>query len=300
MSRKKIESETKRVIVDHLPTVFAAKGWVSVDNIDPHELAERLDQLPKKISEQINKYFALADSLIEQAGKTVGAQKNNIETFKLFFRQLYTVASIESHIAAIESGRNAALKITGSQEEAIIVWSVTSRSGGVFFRNFQRLSGEVQSEGVQVKPRVILILDDVAHSGDQMRLTIHDAKQAYASLPVVVSLGVTTTRALEAMSPALGPSDQIIYHSKRPCLKELIADVPSPVARMELIDLARNFFTLQGYKSIENAMMATHIITPFKLPDSTSNGVLGQLYFDQDYLSFTGVGSKDRIYPWSF
>ncbi len=290
-----IEQETQRVIADHLPTIF------SVRNRETGKLYQ-----PQDVEKHIRYFFSQVDMSIEQAAGRLSNSSLIPETvvrqLQLFFRQLYTVASIESHYRAIEAGRDAALKMVEGEESRIACYSASTMSGRLFYESARLLYAwdpyEVPKERPSRDVGVMLITDDVAHSGKQLRSLASNVRH-YHDVPLIISVGVVTTRGREKINEVLGRKDLLIAQEGRPCLKELISQDPSTRRREQLTQLAEQFFRFQ-LEDPEVCLRATHIITPFKQPDACSNGKLAGVVEDGGYTYFAmrPVDSyQDRLYP---
>ncbi len=98
-------------------------------------------------------------------------------------------------------------------------------------------------------------------------------------------------------------NDILLYQEKKLCLEEMIARFPDYNGRQKLLALAKRFFHSQGLdaEGEENGgLRATHIITPFKLPDRCSNGTLRGVRYQDEYVLFTLFDvdvSLDSFYP---
>ncbi len=320
---KKIEAETHRVVADHQPTIYALQGWASAQNDFPYTkygvgLKNMCDQIaasPDQVDQHIRSFFSRVDTTIDDAGKKINSPNEIIATLKLFLRQLYTVASIESHVKAVEAGAVAARKRAGGKSEKVLLYEAKGLSGGVFQKDLALIPagrrpevplGEIPDwERGQYK--VILVVDDVAHSGENMSLNLLRVRNVFPKTPVIISVGVVTTRALECIHTDNRfdkTGDQIIWQEKRLSLGEMIAKVEPEPKRQALLDLAYEYFGRQSHGT-EFALKATHIITPFKLPDRTSNGPLSRVcaHLNDDGVTFAMhevQSKKNSLYPSSF
>ncbi len=291
-----IEQETQRVIADHLPTIYSVKQTLSKD-IKTYKFYS-----PEEVETHIREFFAAIDEAIETCGRQRRAKKKTVQTLQLFLRRLYTVASIESHIRAAEQGLKAALAIAGGREELILQRHGEGQSGRLFIRTLHLLTtGDLSANSF---PRVILFVDDVAHSGYQMWTNVHLIRDAYPTLPVVVSVGTITDRALTNIRLGLSGNDQLLFQEKKPCIETMVSEIQSPALRQELTALAAEFFTQRMSNSDfdTTGRLSTHITTPFKLPDETSNGRLASIFSDRlnkrVYFNLRPVDSqRDRYYP---
>ncbi len=283
---REIEIETKRVIADHLPTIYATRSRTGDRFLDPIP--------PNQIESHIRHFFSEADEAILAAGKLSRSPSEIVHQFQLFFRQLYTVAQIETQLGAIENGRTEALKLTSGCEEQIEYLFVHSASGNLFSRCAAINSGHKGSIGV------VVVIDDVAHSGSQMGYAFDRAKRTYPGRPVVVSVGVITERAKEYIQRSMDRDfDKLLYVENRFSLKEMIEAVPGRKRRNELTKLAETFFTEQRNFDFTISVRATHIITPFKLPDTTSNGPLALILNNDRVTTFipSRALTPNRLYP---
>ncbi len=309
---QQIAAETQRVIDDHVGTIYALQPWASgsrqypFTGLTPEKLAEKLAAGPQEVAAQITKFFAKADSLVEKVARGLVLSPGVTDHFKLMLRRLYTVASIESQIAAIETGRAAALQITKGRESGIGYFPVESKSGELFKRNVQLIFTEKMAvfdyDNCHALPRIktILVIDDVAHSGKQMFEHLNYLHHQFPNVPVVLSLAVITNRAEKEIVTQLRPVDKFIFQEKRPDLRAMINEIGSEKIRWELTRLAEKFFIAQGHHSA-SGLRATHITTPFKLPDIVSNNILDQVgACGEVTVPFTFrevVGRRDRLYP---
>ncbi len=274
VSKDKIDWETQRVINDHLPTIFA---------VNSRESDGRTLYPPEAVAAHIRSFFALADASIDEAGRDLSSPPLVVKTFKIMFRQLFTVATIESHLKAIQVGRKTALTLASGDAKKVLIYPICGGSGTMFVASAEL----VKHRKVAVdedNPKVILLLDDVAHSGKQMREEVEDVIKLH-DVPIVVSVGVATNRALQQLSEVLTLRDKIIFQKKALDLTAMIARERIESRRRGLNALAEAFFYSQSRK-IERAMQATHIITPFKLPDIVSNGELCIILHHGRSLSF--------------
>ncbi len=312
---RQIERETQRVIADHVPTIYAVQGWASSEYGYPFSIAtvdsvcEQAAAAPQKVEQQIRNFFAAADELIVESGARRQISPDSVERFKIFFRRLYTVATPELLIGAIESGQTTARKLVGGEENRVLYWQSAGKSGELFRHNldsrFYNPSGVLTQPDYSLidkrYPKVALIVDDVIHSGDQIWRSIRDARDYLPrSVSIVVSVGATTTRGLESVRKVLRSKDILIFQEKRLGLGELIATAQvSKKQKKELLKLAADFFSTQGYE-VKVGLSATHIITTFKLPDRLSNGCLRSLTVQGQRVEFTPkpVSPKiHRLYP---
>ncbi len=307
---RKVQQETQRVITDHLPTIFATAFFQSpeVDLNSKQEIAISLGKQylpvrrpipPEEVANHIKVFFAKADEVIEQIGRGQKLRPSSVDKFKLLFRKLYTVASIESHVAAIESGRAVAINLAGGDEAAVLCPHRDRRSAELFERSARLAFTEDPYESKQ-KPqhRVVLLIDDVAHSGDQITAHLHGAHLNHPGLPVVISLGTVTDRAMARLREEMESHDVLIFQEKKLSLAEMIDQIKSPSVRKELRMLAEDFF--DRHTLMLDGINATHIITSFKLPDGVSNGCLGTLSIQGicHHFSVKPVEpSRDRLYP---
>ncbi len=290
-----IERETQRVVDEHLPTVFATQKFFSETLGQPYP--------PEKVIVHIRKYFSLVDRCIDEAAEPLNSPPEIKNDFKLLFRQLYTVASIESHLAAIERGREEVLKITKGKPENIRFRPFDSQSGKLFRTSVGLLSQPIRVdswESYHPDVEAVLIADDVTHSGVQLWSTIMVARAQFPQAKIVASVGVATSRALDYLQEFLNPKvgARVIYQRKALCLSELIKQCPLE-KREPLRKLARNYFRLQ-LEDVAGCLRATHIITPFKMPDSVSNGPLSSVVYQGKRLPFAMEyidSQRDRQYP---
>ncbi len=274
---ERIEQETRRIINEHLPTVYSIKP-----NVDP---TKRLLYSSQEVECHIRFFFDQVDKVIEQAGLELLSPKSVMGEFKLMVRRLYTVVGVECQTRAIEAGMAAALKIAKHPEK---IWTVvpSSQSGCLFSRSAPLASVLPQEIEPSFEIRVILILDDVTHSGSQLAGLIGTYKAANSTWPIVVSVGAVTERARRRLGSILGPADQLLAQEHPLSLAEMIDQVSFIQRRNRLRQLAVRYFELQECSPI-GAMEATHIITPFKLPDYLSNGELGGVVCDKVETNFT-------------
>ncbi len=283
-----LEKETERVIAEHYPTIYSLRG-----------MSERDYQTPETVAGHIRYFFSQVDEGIDQVGKFINSPAPVREQLKLMFRRLYHVASIKSQVKAMKAGHAEALGRTGGQEDKILIDRVDSQSGRLF-KSCQRLAFGPSSPvfGLHINPKVVLICDDVAHSGQQMCGTVRRVHRSYPNAELVISLGTITSRAEEKIEGNLLARDALIYQQKVSDLSEMISQVRSANAREQLRSLAEKFFQVFG-KAPCRPMRATHIITPFKLPDGVSNGSLTSFFIngrDVNFLMSDSV-SEDYLYP---
>ncbi len=288
-----LELETRRVIADHLPTLYAVFGKHPAKNGEPinPEIAEMW----------LRSFFQLVDETIERAGKKVDSNRPTINQFKIFYRRLYTVAPIKAQIAALEDGKTAAIKMAGS-EDRVRFYMVDSSSGRFFAKNAALIMSDpaVFTYGPVKETGALLIVDDAAHSGIQLACVISDALQKYPGVPVVASVGVITRRAESALHNRYPSQAKIIYQQRALDLSEMIGQVKSLVRQADLRILAEEFFRSQGC-SVVVGMRLTHIITPFKMPDGISNGGLNIIRHHNKTLRFDlenyDLNDRDGCYP---
>ncbi len=162
--QKEIERETRRIIDEHLPTVYSLRG-VPGTNRAPYS--------PKTVERHLFHFFAIADKIIESSASELRLDPMYITIFKLMYRQLFSVAAVETQIKAIEQGKAVALKLAG-QDSAIGFPIPTSESARLFIESSKLIFLNSQK---RKKPRVSLLVDDVAHSGSQMAVKIYRAKK---------------------------------------------------------------------------------------------------------------------------
>ncbi len=284
-----IQRETKRVIDDHLPTIY------SVDIAEENELYSQ-----EEVARHIQEYFSVADTAIQAAGNDLQIHIHSIELFKLLFRKLHTVVSIESHLAAISQGWAVATQLAGGHAEDVLLCSKSIRKSAQLFQNSAKLGmGRESLYPSHNHYQVLLMIDDVSHSGEQMSDALYGAKIAYPKLKIVISLGAVTRRALSQIQNNQESGDKVIYQEKKLALDEMIAQIKSASTRNELERLAEVFLLRHTY-AVAAAMTATHIITPFKMPDGVSNGLLSGLKINGIFHSFAMkevYALRDRLYP---
>ncbi len=302
----RIAAETERVVRDHVSTIFAVQGIISDDQPFPYtklkayQIVDAVTTAPERAEKHIREFFAKADLMIDQEAAALSLDPAVAGELKLMFRRLYTVVDIELQIKAMMKGRSLALKMVGGKEKNLLCFAISSRSGNLFRRSQQLLFRSDPFANAEADIKALLVTDDVSHSGDQMEGVIGVLKAAYPTIPIVVSLSAITTRAKTRLADRLsGGQDRLLFQAHRLCLSEMIKQVKSEAKRDKLTNLARAFINRQG-KVFDEVMEATHIITPFKLPDELSNGELATI--DEGgypiYFTFCCVGyPNDRLYP---
>lgn len=289
---QKIERETERVISEHLPTIFATREA-------SHGQREPIP--PAEVERHIRNYFAEFDAAVEKTASDLRSNPLAVDQFKLFFRQLYRVAPIESHIRAIEAGKQEALRLAGGEEKNVRLWEVGSSSGELFRRSANLLAKEEPTDSDPAK--AVYLADDVSHSGSQLAASVSTIRKSHPDAPIVVSVGVITQRARERLREKLDPArDSLLYQEEMLDLAQLFEAVPDKKIRKQLAVLAYAFFKRHGRYDFERMLESTHIITPFKLPDAFSNGPLECLVYG-DRLSWFAPQSapfdsqREKIYP---
>ncbi len=289
-----IETQTQRVISDHLPTIYAVEKESGSSLGEPYE--------SEKVAKHIRSFFYQVDLVIDQAGKILQSPPEVQNEFRLMFRRLYTVTNIQAHIMAVEEGQKTALKITGGKPEKIYATTPLSHSGHLFLRNMKLGFANspcvnlcTNNQGIEA----ILITDDVSHSGSQIAQLVLSLKAAHP-MPIVISLGAITTRAQDFIRQYLNPSqDLLIAQELKLSLEDMIGKIKPEKKHEQLLRLAQAYFQRQGV-DVAKGMQATHVITPFKLPDDFSNGELSVVKSKSGEITFAlrRVNTyRDRYYP---
>ncbi len=314
-----IEAETKRIIREHLPTIYATE-YYDGDQVDTTSnlhicygkryLPKRRSVPEKKVEQHLRDFFSLADCSIELVAISLGLSQEVASKFKVLFRKLYTVVSVELHIRTVEVGLAAAVELAGGKIDQVGLLSVSSYSGELFERSLFSLKplDPAQASMSNLPLKAILIADDAAHSGLQMAGRVRTAKKLYPKIPVVVSVGAMTARAKKTISAEMGKKDKLLFQDERLSMSELIGQVSSAEKRQQINQLARGYFASQSIITspeirdffIDECLRATHIVTPFKLPDSTSNGYLNSILIDgvSNYFSLSVQPSfLNMLYP---
>ncbi len=302
-----IEEETQRVIADHLPTIYAAIYYngrvvapgtnLEIDKINRKFIPKYLPVNAEQVESHIRDFFAKADSMVDLYGAQLKISQAAVDRFKVLFRQLYTVVPTDLHIAAVEDGYAAAMKIAGSDEQ-IGYFTGYHRSGRLLTLGANP-SAEDESKFDLAKVKAVLLIDDVAHSGWQMAGMIARAEKKYPGTPIIVSLAAVTSRAELCLGHECGSQTyRLMYQRRVLSLSELIDQIKSYKLQQELLTLAREFFAQQGILHQEG-LSATHIITAYKMPDGTSNGTLGKLEFPGLSARFAmdTLDERDSLYP---
>ncbi len=291
-----IEKETCRVISEHLPTIYSVKVTIQ-DGKNELELFS-----PREVERHIRHFFAVSDKVIESCARGLNVKKNTLQTFQLFFRRLYTVTTIESQISAVEQGIELARQMAGGEESGILHRHSGGESGRLFTRTARLTSPTDLSQ--QKSPKVILFTDDAAHSGEQMRINTIITKDFFPKVPIIISVGAISDRAQATIRRGLSSKDCLIFQEVKPCLKTMIDELPVEEMRQEMMAFANCFFAnhMKNANSMESGLLSTHIVTPFKLPDLTSNGRLGSIrsLFSKKEVYFTmrsADSMRDRCYP---
>ncbi len=295
-----IEQETLRIIRDHLPTVY------SISLKRKPELCCLDDE--KEVDQHIRYFFSCADQVIGRVGQELELPKSVINEFKLDFRKLYTVASIESHLKAIELGRAKALRMAGGDENGILAMSTPSNSGRLMKDSAKLAFTTNPYERFGRKIKVILLTDDASHSGAHLVNKLWNIRDDWPYTPIVVAVGTITKRALERFSDSpetnwgsgsLRPIDALVYSELRLSLRDMFEQIPSLSKRQQMYSLAEKFFASQN-QLLRRGLKATHLITPFKLPDFVSNGELAQILLNGEKVCFTMRAVEtlpDSLYP---
>ncbi len=288
-----IEAETQRIIDTHWPTIYSLQGT---------EIANRRQFTPEEMAEHVRHFFSQVDQVIRQQAKTHHISCPIADELSLAMRQLYTVASIDSQINAVQQGKEMALSLAGGNNEAVYYDRLLTESGRLFSRTQHGVLGnDIFQHPIDRRGKnVVLVTDDVAHSGSQMAIHIDALQSIFPTTPVVASVGVITNRGRKVIEQVLRGRDQLIFQEKRPDLVELISQSQHDHRRAELLKLAWHFFRSQG-QNPDDGFKATHIITPFKLPDGASNGILAKIFFSEKITHFTMFSrvraNRDFIYP---
>ena len=307
-----VEEETRRVVRDHLNTVYSVV--VKRRHQDSYVLA------PEKVETRIRTFFAAVDAQIDylvQQEKMLEPSADFFKVgqeFKVMFRRLYQVVTTEDFITAIELGVKEALTLADNDKDAIFIFGADIRGGSrkLFFKEIYRsLHGIMPPEGAMStlsaapppakSPKVILIIDDAAHSGGQLAGAMRDMHYRLPDVPIVASVGMMTDRALAELAPVITKEDHILYTQKAECLQSMIDAEPDPQKREMLLHLADRYFSLQmGYHL--GYLKATHIVTPSKIPDGLSNGTLSSTTcLDGTTVFFTkhSATTPSSLYPHS-
>ncbi len=290
-----IERETKRVITDHLSTIYATSPGRAIKA--GRGVIECEPASPVEVSRHIHDFFRQVDRLLTQIGLDYHLPLSCVKQGKLLFRQLYTTVSVESQVGAIIQGEEAARQIADGKVENIMTFPVDTSSGSLFKKSCNLILA--QKNRRTTDPTVILVVDDVAHSGAQMASVVEMLHFNYGKIPVVISVGAVSMRAVDRISPKFGPSDQLLYQEKKLCLLELIARLPSQEQRDQLTKLMDRYWCYQN-RNNSIGMNATHIVTAFKMPDSMSNGPLGRIDYEGERVTFSlGKIAREQssLYP---
>jgi len=270
-----VEAETLRVIKEHLGTVYSI--------ISAHDPEEDKILPPEKVEKHIRDFFALIDERIDWIAETdidQGKQtfmEKDIQDFKVMMRKVYQVATTNDCISAIETGTQAALELADNDPNAIIVCGDNRKGSRELFYNDARMilsKGARRSSQDKTPPKAILILDDVSHSGSQLKTAIQEMSVSFPQASIVVSVGMITTRAQEKIQPELNENCVVFFTKKAECLRDLVEAIKSSDRRKRISQLIEAYASSINY-DLDEFLLATHIITPSKLPDSVSNGQLG-------------------------
>jgi len=267
-----IENETRRIIKDHLPTILS-----TIIRREPADL-EAISQ--EKIEKQIRTFFSSLDSIVDDIAKELTLKTTTTILFKVMLRKLYQVVSIERHIAALKAAECEVQRLINAGYEVVVLAS-DSQSTELFERSFSltkvgkmiKIKSLNDLQQNKSNKQAILILDDVAHSGAQLAGKIQSIKNASSDIRIVVSLAAITERALQRLKKIVNMK-HLMYQQKIVDLESLIETTRNKKIKEELYKLAETFFKRQR-ESLRSGLEATHIITPFKLPDSLSNSMLG-------------------------
>ncbi len=314
-----LELETRRIIADHLPTIYASEYYVGAA-VDPRSdqqipnfgevayLPERRDFPPVMVEAYLRFFFSQVNRAVEYSGQRINISSEARDHFKLLLRKLYTVVSTEQQIKAVEAGTQAALKVAGNNPRRVVFWRVDSDSGKLFERSTGLALFFASAQETRPCPKALLIIDDVSHSGSQLVSTIHSAQIKFPKVPLVISLGAITARAEILVNAVLRKQDKLIFQEKKLNTEELIESVKSAPMRKQLTQLAGAYFrdqcSLRDPAAFVNYLpgyfQATHIVTPFKLPDLVSNGFLSKVLFNgtTTYFDLTSEPARrNKLYP---